>query len=504
MVDDSFLSPWHVAFNNGDTSPIIDVDIQKYMDKVSNATFKTVLPVDIDMTKENYAKLFYKNTRVFDGYVHNRDYANDGTATVRLEELSFVLWDSICQTDSGVIGFFQPEIRIDGTKPWSNEKRTIGEYIDKIINDYNRSKVALEFIDLTGGELSSRTSIVGQGNGSGLPTLNLTHMSVFMALKRVIMDWCGMNMWFDIHLTKGGTLCGKLYAGAERNKIPGSSIPLFTSSKKSETQQEVPATMIYVRCNNGTQHIQGSAGSDPTRTVTYEIDGAISEVELNAIAARVLDERKQGSLSFEVTWGDVDDIYILPEPADVFDKIGDSTLIDDRPDAVMPWNKYVIREIAVGSNGTKCVIGDYKKSIFDIYKSTLSRVDGGNSISEPKDIPTSYGVIEVEGSTASENFKGWKALTLPRQGETNTDPNAPAECGSGGGRFLIDDDLKLPASTDNLIYIKVDIGSPRCEDPSENKYGDPYTDPYNPEFYTGGKVANRSLSLNLYKGEDAE
>ena len=503
MVD-SYLSPWHVAFNNGDVSPIIEVDIQKYMDKVSNATFKTVIPVKLELeNKENYAKIFYKNTRVFDGYVHGREYSNDGTASVRLEELSFLLWDTKCQSDS-VVGLFQPEIRIDGTEPWSGNKRTIGYYIDKIINDFNKSGIALQFIDLTNGELTNRTSIIGQGGDSGLPTLNLTHMSIFMALKRVIMDWCGKNMWFDIRLTKGNTLCGVLYAGSERNKISGASIPLFTESKKSETQQEVPATMVYVRCNNGNQYIRGVAGTDPKRAVTYEVEGAFSEVELNAIAQRVLEERQQGSLSFEVTWNDVEDEYIIPEPADVFDKIGDMTLIDDKSDAVMPWNTYVIREVSLGSDGTKCVIGDYRKSIFDIYKTTLASVDGASSMAESKDIPASYGVIEVEGSTASSNFKGWKALSTPQPGETNNDPNAPSACGNGGGRFLIDDELKLPASTDNIIYVKVDIGSPRCNDPSENKFGDAYTDPYNREFYTSGRVANRSLSLNLYKGEGAE
>lgn len=505
MVD-SFVSPWHVAINTGNQiSPIIDVDIQKYMDKVSNATFKTVLPVTLKMeNQENYAKIFYKNKWVFDGYVHNRDYSDDGTATVRLEEISYLLWETRCQTDEGVAGLFQKEIRIDGCEPWSGNLRSIGYYINKIINDYNQSDIALSFVDLTeNGELSNRTSIIGQYDGSGLPTLSLTHMSIFMALKRVLMDWCGQNMWFDIRLQPNGKKCGVLYAGSQRGKIDGATIPLFDKSIKSESQAEVPLTQVSVRCNTGSQIITGHAGTIPTRAVTYQIDGAFSEVELNAIAARVLDERKQGSNSFSVTWNNADDVYISPEPAYIFNKIGDLSLIDDKPDVAMPWAEYVIREVQIGSDGTTCLIGDNKKSIFDIYKSTLSIVDGGNSTSEDKDIPASYGVIEVEGSTASQDFKGWKAIAANSPPSNNEDTTSPASCGNGGGLFLIDDDLKLPASTDTLIYVKVEIGSPRCDDPSVNKYGDAYTDPYNPEYYTTGKVSNRAIHINLYKGDDA-
>lgn len=502
MVD--YLSDWHVALNNGNKTAITDVEVTKYMDKVSNATFKTIEEFAIDMTKENYAKIFYKNIRVFDGYMRERSYDKDGRASCRLDEISYVLWDSKCQSDS-VIGLFQPEVRIDGREPWSGDKRTIGYYIDKIVNDFNKSGISIEFVDTSENqELSSRTSIIGQTESSGLPSLVLTHMSIFMALKRVIMDWCGYNMWFDIRLNADGSLGGKLYAGRTREQITGASIPLFTSSKKTESQTQVPATMVYVRCTNGSQIITGSAGTDPARSVTYQIDGAFSEAELNAIAARVMEERAQGSVSYEVNWGDVSTVYIDPEPADSFNKIGDLTLEKDKPEMIMPWKEYIIREISLSSSdGTTCVIGDDKKSIFDIYQSTLSLVDGANSISTDTDVYADYGVIEVEGSTATDKFKGWKEIIDAKSSGGTSDTNTPASCGNGGGMFLIDDELKLPASTDDIIYVKVNIGSPRCDDPSVSKYGDAYTDPYNPEYYTAGKVSNRSVTVNLYKGDDS-
>jgi len=507
----SDVNPWHAAFTTGHRVPITDVDIQMYIDKVSNATFKTTMPLDIwqnNAKAEVYAKIFYKNTEVYNGYCRQHEYAGDGTASIRLEDISYVLWETNCQTNADVFGLFQPEIRIDGREPWSGAKRTIGYYINKIINDFNQSGIAINFVDLSPGqELSNRTSVIGQSSSdtSGLPTLVLTHMSIAMALKRIIMDWCGQNMWYDLKITREGKKCGILYAGSKRNTIPGATIPLFHDMKKTSAQNQVPATKVFVRCNNGNQYITGSAGADPSRCVTYEINGAFSKVELDAIANRVLQERSEGSISYEVSWQNASNVYITPRPADVFDKIGDLTQQDVNPDEIMQWDTYSIQEVQISSTGTTCILGGIKQSIFDIYKSTLSRVDGGNNVSEEKDVSASYGVIEVEGSTSSQEFKGWKSIYQAAESrDPLSDPTAPASCGNGGGKFLIDDKLKLPASTDDLVYMTVFIGSPRCDDPSLEKFGDAYTDPYNPDFYTGGKASPRALHINLYKGEKTE
>lgn len=398
---------WTVVLNDGTVIKITNLSIDRSTKKVNRATFNSpsFIPTSDGVTA-NLVRIYCSTypKPVFD-YAKVIKCADQGKSifAVTVEEISSFLYN-VPLTDGD-----NHNLVIKSKDKFNNKKtikRLIVDLIDNHVDNDNIILTSVNFHDMSGvGNLTTIPLL----DKVPIPDMEFGNMMVVSAIRKMMTDTLGLDMWFTATAYAGGS---KYIISVNYGLSNGwSCLDLtqpWTTCSKIESTELTPVQKVYVISSDG--KMMGLATSSTSTSsplvAKYKIDGTYTQDDLNAFASSILNDRQDTHESFTLHWPAGQALSYIE--GTLFTGIGDKTNSDEQ--LYMEWkghsNPYIttplnysafksgnaiywkITDIHITDQYTDITIGKNKLSIFDIYKNQLSEITDGLPI------PTENKVVE--------------------------------------------------------------------------------------------------------------
>lgn len=400
---------WTATFYNypsvGETTtiPISNIGIDRATKKVNRATFKspsyvpTVHYINGSTKLATIARIFCNGRMVFD-YSRVIKCIDQGKSVfdVTIEEVASLLYNIPLQDGSN-------HNIVVKSKDKNGNKKTIKKLISDLIDGHiGGTSFILDsshFTDMSGvGNLT----YIPMLTDVPIPDLEFGNMSVLTAIKKLLTETLGLDMWYSIRNVSDYVYTANVNYGLSNGWAKIDINQPWVSCNIVESTELTPVNTVYVFNSDGKLYGQSS---DALQTGTgkisakYQINGTYNETDLNAFAAAILKDRREEHKSYRLKWGAGQGIFasdgkIFTEGA-LFTGLGDQS----NPDAnlrmewrgnvnpsvtsPLPYSRFLadekywqIADIRITDQYTEITVGSNRLSIFDVYKEKLKEVDG--------------------------------------------------------------------------------------------------------------------------------
>lgn len=272
----------------------------------------------------------------------------------------------------------------------TNDKKTLGEIVGYILEG-------------TGWTDSSdpiwKSTPYIKGTSDMIPSMGFGVCSVYNALNRIIVDVFGMGLWFDY---TNGT---KSIRYGEYNKN-ATGYPIPTNIKLLEKDIDTNITGIVVYGDDNT--LRASAGSiTGGRVIAYRYTQCQSVSELQYIANKIYDDRKNITARHEIEF-----------PAGWYNiREGDHIIISDTLTGLgVTATGHGVKDVKITTEKTVVGIGAGQVTVFDLYSSRLSIIDGDVLTANP--IGFDSGLIPLMSAASADVWGNTVSGTYDFEGKT--------------------------------------------------------------------------------------
>jgi len=259
----------------------------------------------------------------------------------------------------------------------SNNKRLF-EYVDYIL--------PFTWSDISDSTYKYKTIVSGGASSDYIPSMGFSTCTVWTALQRLIVTIFNYGMWFEYPAGKKCIRYGEYNRDVYNYDYP---TPINITMQENSVDHNVDGVIVY-GADNSLYKTYGnvSAGS---RTVAYRYSGCNSLSELQWVARKLYDDRKEPQIRYEIEF-----------PAGYY-KIneGDRIHIYDTSIGLLESETgYGVKDVQVRDDKTIVGIGSASLTVFDILNDRLSKIDGGILSYTATPIETDYNNVAASAGTS--------------------------------------------------------------------------------------------------------
>jgi hypothetical protein len=346
---------WTVLDGSGVVHILSDLTINKSILQFNYAIFR----VDTKLTIGDKVTLKYRDIQdMFIGYVIACRKIDSGggnassTYEVEIEEVAGeTKYKYISHSNKDAVYIMN-----------KNNARTVGQILTTILANSGWSN------GMTGTAFNDAATV--PETGAYLPAMGFSACSVDRALRRVIVDLMGYGIWYDE--TQGA----KVVRFGEYNTDRKTNYPLPSDIRQVSTSKNYNIDRIMVFNDDKTlKSVQGTGN----RSLAYRYSGCQSQAELDAMARKIWNDRKNISDRWEVDFPFNNELNSQPfivHEGDILDIHSDQEGMPQKPSVDGIPAGYGVKDVKITFEKVTVGLGAANTTIFDIMAERLSVIDG--------------------------------------------------------------------------------------------------------------------------------
>lgn len=373
---------FEVIVNGSHKYSIYATKIHESLNDINTARFSIANSTNL-IDKDDTVKIYRKNAYdviAFNGYVINVINNKDNTFTYECKELGNLLYEMPIIKSTG--GIFKSRIIIHNpTDPYGN--LTIQDFVNAMMSFYTHHP-NVTYTPGSGicraGNLSTSQTIPGKDN-TYLPATVISGKSIGKALNDFLENTCGFSVWYNRNT-------GAVEYGFIRDAITlNITSEYIMSTEKLEDENAIPYKPYVVEVWNadasGKGYYPKSGLTEGTFNIMrFKLSSNNFSGTLDAFAERIYTDAQLNTDIFRVTFPPG---TVRFKEGDYFKGLGDQTITypmeyktgnDANPLETPGDSVWRITDVIITENSTEVIVGPSYYSIFDIYHTSLSTIDG--------------------------------------------------------------------------------------------------------------------------------